>query len=61
LKNFKDKNGSLINHYTDNLMKMQVERNGFIDFYEMGRTIEYKLPIVKGEKSLFVFCVPLKN
>ena len=34
-----------------------VEKRGFIEFYEMDRIAEYKLPIVKGEKSLFVFRV----
>jgi len=33
------------------------ERSGTIDYYEMKRTIEYKLPIGWGEKSLFVFRV----
>lgn len=31
--------------------------HGFIDFYEQRRVIEYKLPINKPEKSLFVFRV----
>ena len=72
LKHFRDKLGNIVDLYKDSYsfvpefkrvcneyirQEGAVEKRGFIEFYEMDRIAEYKLPIVKGEKSLFVFRV----
>jgi hypothetical protein len=72
LKNFKSKDGSIINLYNENLCSFiielkqifsnyikqdennLIEMKGTLLFEEIGKNIEYLLPIKKNKKSLFV-------